>query len=65
MKRVLLRWWLSGQRERLEMAVAWRLPRWLVYWAAIRLIAYGTTGRYGATVVPELSAMDALKRWRP
>lgn len=39
------------------------LPRQLVYFAAIRLIAHGTTGKYGATVVPDLRAMEALKRW--
>ena len=43
--------------------IAWRLPKKVVYWAAIRLIAYATSGRYGNTVVPELGAMDALKRW--
>jgi len=26
-------------------------------------MAHATTGEYGSTVVPELTAMDALKRW--
>jgi hypothetical protein len=43
--------------------LAWRLPRRLVMWCAIRLIAHATQGRYGDTVVPELTAMDALQRW--
>ena len=43
--------------------IAFHLPKCLVYWATIRLIAYATTGKYGNTVVPELTAMDALKRW--
>jgi hypothetical protein len=43
--------------------VAARLPKRLVYFASIRLIAYATTGKYGTTIVPELSAMDALQRW--
>lgn len=43
--------------------LAWRLPKYLVYWAAIRLIAFATSGKYGNTIVPELSAMDALDRW--
>lgn len=50
-------------KERLKLAIAWRLPRWLVYWATIRLGAEATTGRYGDTVVPELRFMEALKRW--
>ncbi len=43
--------------------VAWRLPRNVVKWATIRLIAYATQGQYSGTIVPELTAMDALKRW--
>jgi hypothetical protein len=50
-------------RERFVLALVWRLPRWLVYWCAIRLIAHATTGRYGGQVVPDLRAMDALERW--
>lgn len=43
--------------------IAFHLPRCVVYWAIIRLIAYATSGRYDSTVVPELEAMEALKRW--
>jgi hypothetical protein len=43
--------------------VAWRLPKGLVKWCAIRVTAAATTGEYSDTVVPELTAMDALKRW--
>jgi hypothetical protein len=50
-------------KEKIKMWFAWRLPKWLVYWASIRLMANATTGAYSSTVVPELSAMDALKRW--
>lgn len=49
--------------ERIWRWLAWRLPQGLVYWATIRLIARATTGRYGTTVVPDLTAMDALGRW--
>jgi hypothetical protein len=49
--------------EKLQMWIAWRLPRWLVMWATVRLIAHATQGQYGTTVVPELGAMEALERW--
>ena len=49
--------------ERLKMSVAWHMPRWLVYWCAIRLNAHATTGQWGHQNVPELTALDALKRW--
>jgi hypothetical protein len=50
-------------REKITIWIAWRLPSYLVYWCSLRLIAYATQGEYGNTIVPELSAMDALKRW--
>ena len=51
------------QKEKIIMGIVWRLPRWLVYWCSIRMVAHATTGKYGNTVTPELSAMDAIKRW--
>ena len=45
------------------MQAAWALPKQVAYWAAIRVMAHGTTGSYSGQVVPELLAMDALKRW--
>jgi hypothetical protein len=50
-------------REKVLMLIAWRLPRSLVYWCALRLLAHATQGKYGNQVVPELLAIDALKRW--
>ena len=43
--------------------LAWKLPRKVVYWAAIRLMAHATQGQYSSTIVPELTVMDALQRW--
>ena len=39
------------------------IPRKIVYYCAINLMAYATTGKYSGTVVPELSGMDAVKRF--
>ena len=49
-------------REKFTLWLVWKLPRYLVKWCSVRLIAHATTGKYGSTIVPELSAMDALKR---
>ncbi len=49
--------------EKIWIKLAWLLPRKLVMWAALRLVAHATQGEYGNTIVPELSAMDAIKRW--
>jgi hypothetical protein len=51
------------RREKAAMWFAWHLPKWVVYWCAIRLGAHATTGKYSNTNVPELTFTDALKRW--
>lgn len=43
--------------------IAWKLPKNLIYWCAMRLFAHATSGEYGNTVVPELTAMQGLERW--
>jgi hypothetical protein len=58
-------WRLPRWRENIQTWIAWRAPRWLVYWCSIRLMAYATQGEYSDQVVPDLTAMDALKRWEP
>lgn len=43
--------------------LSFRLPGRLVMWCAVRVCAYATTGKYSNQVVPDLTAMDALKRY--
>ena len=43
--------------------LAYRLPERFVYFVAIRLMAYGTVGKYGHTNVTGVRAMTVLKRW--
>ena len=49
--------------DKVCMKVAWMLPKRIVMWASIRLMAHATQGEYGHQVVSELRAMDALQRW--
>jgi len=49
--------------EKIWMWLAWKLPRPLVMWAAIRLGSEATTGKYSRQVVPELTFLEALNRW--
>ena len=49
--------------DRFAKWLAWKLPRRLVLWAAVRLIANATQGAYSDQIVPDLTAMDALDRW--
>jgi len=49
--------------EKLTIAIAWALPRSLVKWCAVRVMAHATTGKWGHEPTPALLATDALKRW--
>jgi hypothetical protein len=62
-KLIMLKYWWLGKKDKLQMWFAWRLPKWLVEWATVRLVAHATTGVYSDTVVPDLTAMEALRRW--
>jgi len=50
-------------KERIARSISFFLPREIAYWCAIRVFAHATTGKYSEQVVPDLTAMDALKRW--
>ena len=50
-------------KEKLCRWIAWKLPRELVMWCAIRVAAHATSGPWSNTIVPELTAMEAVKRW--
>ena len=50
-------------KEKFWTWLAWHLPKKLVYWASIRLIANATTGKYSSQDVTTLQAWVALERW--
>lgn len=58
-----LRYRLYKLRERLANKIIWKLPSWVIYRSAIRIMANATTGKYKHQVVPDLTMLDALKRW--
>ncbi len=49
--------------EDIPMKVAWMLPPSVVMWATLRAVAHATTGRYSASNVADLDAMDVVARW--
>ena len=49
--------------EKIAWWIAFKLPRKIVYFATIRLLANATQGKYSKQVVPELNAFVALGRW--
>lgn len=54
---------IGKRKENFFRWVAYRLPRELVYWAAIRVMASATIGSHSNQIVPELTAAQALERW--
>lgn len=40
-----------------------RLPRWVIYWCAMRLWVASTTGEYSTTIAPKLTLDEAIRRW--
>lgn len=50
------------RREKFLLWLTRRIPRKFLYWIAIRIGAIVTSGKYGDTIVPELTFMEALKR---
>jgi len=66
-------WRFSGRRPsvvvRHDFAGAWlwladRLPRRLVYFAAIRMAVHATSGPWSNEEVPKVAMMDAIHRWQ-
>jgi hypothetical protein len=57
------RYRLRRLQEWLALKIAYLLPRTLVMWCAVRVMTHASTGRWSNQVVPELTCMDALKRW--
>lgn len=54
---------VTSLREKFSNWLAYRLPVRVAYHAAVRVHVHGTVGRYGDTVMSELTGMTALDRW--
>jgi len=50
-------------KERLSHWIAWHLPKWVVYYATIRLWVYSSTGPRSADPAPDITVGDALHDW--
>jgi hypothetical protein len=56
--------YLSTLKENFIVWLAWKLPRSLAYWAAVRVGAAATGEPWACQAVPDLKMMDVLTRWR-
>ncbi len=64
---IYLRWRIriayNHVHDKILLFIAWHLPKSVVYWCSIRLMANATQGPWSGQIVPDLYAMDALDRW--
>jgi len=52
-----------GITDRVAMNTAWILPRRLVFWCYIRVMAHATSGPYGIYHPDEVTYKQACERW--
>ena len=51
-------------KEKLTIWFVWKvLPRYVVYWAMMRVAAHATTGQWGNQEVPSLKWIEMADRW--
>jgi hypothetical protein len=60
---VNLAWSFREWHETTLLRIVRRLPRWLVYWCAVRLMAHATQGKWSNQCASDLTAIEALQRW--
>jgi hypothetical protein len=49
--------------EKFAMWIAWRLPRAVCHWCAVRLFAHATQGEWSNEHPESVTVIDALRRW--
>jgi len=54
---------LAAMNDQQMHALAYLLPRKLVYFCGIRMWTETTTGAYSKTIAPQLTVDEALRRW--
>jgi hypothetical protein len=57
-------WYVRRPAGKVPYWVAARMPKWLVYHCAIRLMVHACSAKYPTQIVPELTAVEALDRWK-
>ncbi len=50
--------------EKFWITLAWIMPKELAKWTAVRVMVNGTTGKHSHQIVPELTCIEALERWK-
>jgi hypothetical protein len=62
-KLFILHCWSSAIPDKVAKIVAWKLPRRVVSWAYIRVMAHASSGPYGNECVDDINYKNAYERW--
>jgi hypothetical protein len=49
--------------DKIKFKIVQLLPKWVVYYCALRMAEHATNGKHRMTVMSELYMAEALKRW--
>lgn len=63
MKRIEFKYQVRRRAEKMVIWLAHHLPKQLKMRVYFDILAHATTGKYGKTIVPEITAMDAIDRY--
>lgn len=63
MLNIMWKYEINKKTDKFLLWVAYRLPKRLVMWCAIRVINNACLGKYSNQEVPALGALEALNRW--
>ena len=50
-------------KTKIVIWIVWKLPRFIIYWCGMRILAHATSKQWSSTIVPGLTVMEALDRW--
>ena len=63
MRLLEIKYQIRRRNEKVLIWLARRLPKQLKMRVYFDILAHSTTGKYGNTIVPEITAMDAIDRY--
>lgn len=55
--------WFNQKIDYFYSKIAYVLPKGLIYWASVRLMAHGTSGEYRYTNASNVRIITLLRRW--
>jgi hypothetical protein len=61
--KLTLKLWIKKAIEKFWIELVWMMPHELLRWCFVRVVTHATTGKFGSTELPGITAATALARW--